>query len=114
MSLFLLFLLLFILFCGYGYYAVTTSKEKTLLHSPLYIQSVAEWKGIQEWCKNNKNKKVFKNFTILLDKDGLCGYELNIDFNEDGIPTMPNDLSASQFILAVQKIRKELKIDEEV
>ena len=42
---------------------VFKSREEVILKSPIYMQAVAEWKGIQEWCKNHKGKRTYRFLT---------------------------------------------------
>ena len=90
---------------------VFKSREEVILKSPIYMQAVAEWKGIQEWCKNHKGKRTFEPFTLTLNIEGFNGYKIFVDF-KDGIPFLPDDLSATEFILSVRQLREILCVED--
>lgn len=89
----------------YSYCTVQKHKEKELLRSPLYAEAVKDWEQIQAWFVRDY-KKDFEPFSILLDTGGLVALEITVRADKEGKLFLPDDLSPSQFILAVSKVKK--------
>lgn len=96
-------IVLFVLWVAYK-----QGKEMSMLQSPDYLQAVEEWETFQEQYKTH-NRKSFKPFPLLIDTGGWVATEIVVKRDEDGkIVLNKEDLTAQEFIIASNKIRKLL------
>ena len=96
---------LLLLFCSYGSFAVRRKRERELLESDLYADTVLKWEKIQAWfvCEPRPN---FKPFPLLLDTGGLVAMEIMVGRDDDGKIFLPKDLSPTEFVLAVNRLEE--------
>lgn len=105
---FMIFIFIFCVIIFVLWVAYKQGKEMSMLKSPDYLKAVEEWEAFQEQYKTREHKS-FKPFPLLIDTGGWVATEITVRRDEEGkIELQQENLTAKEFIVASNKIRKLL------
>ena len=88
-------------------YALTTSKERKIKESVVYANAENEWQHIQSWYTQKHPQKALP-FTMLIDTGSWIGIQMKV-YSEKGNISVHETLTPSEFVIAIQKIKKHLQ-----
>lgn len=88
-------------------YAFTTAKERKVKESVVYNNAENEWQNIQLWYKQKHPKKALP-YAFIVDSGSWIGVQMNV-YNEKGNINFQEDLTPSEYIIAIKKIKEHLQ-----
>lgn len=100
-------LLLALLFLWYGWRIVRFKKEQDLLKSDMYADTVDRWEHIQAWYVRQRPVGLLP-YQVILDTYGFSDHRISVKEDGDGKIYLPENLSPSEFILAIGELEDYL------
>lgn len=94
----------------YGVRQVNESKERDIKLSRYYQQALVDWRHIQLWFDEQYRGKKFETVTFMVNSNSFAAIEVSFWQNSDGRLMMTNGLRPSEFVLAINRFKKYLKI----